>query len=99
MSDLPASRTPDAGRMLNVRDLARDVGMQPVDLVRELVADGVAVAQVTARGYRVASADWNDWLARRQQRCAAAFEQRERRADYVRDREGEPPKRRAVFTR
>ncbi|MBL9077009.1 MAG: hypothetical protein JNL08_05875 [Planctomycetes bacterium] len=85
--------------MRNVRELARELGMQPVDLVRELVADRIEVLPVTKRSYRVSAAAFEEWKLRRQKRLAEQFQQAKRRADYVRGDDEQQPKRRAVFTR
>ncbi|MBL8730320.1 MAG: hypothetical protein JNM25_18020 [Planctomycetes bacterium] len=85
--------------MLNVRDKARELGVQPVDLVRELVDDGVEVLPVSKRSYRVDSVEFEQWRQQRQKRLAERFQQAKRRADHVRGADTEKPKRRAVFTR
>ena len=86
-----------APAMLDVRRLARDLQVQPVDLVRQLVADGIAVLPVSDRVYRVDASAYEAWRERRRQQLADRFQQAERRADHV---QGESkPKRRAAFTR
>lgn len=85
--------------MRNVRDCARELRMQPVDLVRELVEDGVKVEWVSKRSYRVAAAAFAGWREQRQKRLAERFQQDQRRAAYVRGGGAQQPKRRAKFTR
>lgn len=83
--------------MLNVGALARELKMQPVDLVRELLADGVAVLPVSSRSYRVEAEAFHAWREQRRKRLADRFQQSARKAEYVRG--PAKAKRRAVFTR
>lgn len=84
--------------MLDVRKLARELRVQPADLLRELHADGIDVLCVSERVHRVAPAEWERWRELRRQRFVARFEQKDRKAAFVSNGEA-APKRRAAFTR
>lgn len=69
--------------MLNVRDLARHLGVSQVELVRELSDDGVPLLPISVKRWRVAEGDYRAWLERRQARAAEAAAQRRLRMGHV----------------
>ncbi len=81
----------------DLRDYARRLGVQPVVLRRQLVADGVELIEVSPRVHRVEAVAIEGWLELRKQRTREALEQEQRKADYIVGRQ--PKKRRPVFTR
>lgn len=85
--------------MLNVRKCANEVLTTPIDLVREMVADGIEVLQVSKYAWRVEEDDWQKWKSGRAARTAQAVARAERKADSVATSIRERPKRRARFTR
>lgn len=84
--------------MRDVRELARELRVAPVDLVRELVSDGVPVVQITTRVFRVDGQRFASWIDERAKRCRERFVQAERRGRYVKEGVAQP-KRKAAFRR
>lgn len=91
--DAPASSS-----MLCVRKLAGEIGVQPADLLRSLLAHDIDVLSVSDRVHRITPAEWERWNALRRQSLVTRFQQKERKAAFVGKGEA-APKRRATFTR
>jgi hypothetical protein len=70
-------------KMLDVRALARTLGISQVELVRELGDDGVPLVPISAKRWRVAEADYLQWLDRRKAKAAEAAAQRRLRMRHV----------------
>lgn len=87
------------GPMLDVRRLARQLALEPIELVRELQADAVAMLRVGTRRWRVAEADFVQWTAKRQAAAAADAAQARQRARHVAGKVAPATKRRAQFHR
>lgn len=70
-------------RMLDVRVLARSLGIAQSELVREFLDDGVPLVPISAKRWRVAEADYLQWLERRKAKAAEAATQRRLRMGHV----------------
>lgn len=69
--------------MLDVRLLARDLGVQPIELVREMQADDVPLLPVSVKRWRVAEPDWLKWKQDRQAKAAEMARQQQLRMRHV----------------
>lgn len=74
---------PVDGRMLDVRALARSLGIAQAELVREFLDDGVPLVPISAKRWRVAEPDYVAWLDRRRAKAAEAAAQRRLRMGHV----------------
>jgi len=75
--------TADDEPMLDVRRLARSLGVPPIELVRELQADAVPLLPISAKRWRVASSHWSKWKQDRQAKAAEAARQQQLRVRHV----------------
>jgi hypothetical protein len=85
--------------MLDVRDLAHGLGLQPIELVNELLSDDVPLLPLSPKRWRVSEPDYNAWVQRRQQKAAEAAQQRRLRSLHVASKSEPTGKRRAQFRR
>lgn len=69
--------------MLDLRDLARTLGVAQVDLARWLSDDGVPLLQLSAKRWRVAGADYDAWSERRKAKVVQDAAQRRLRMGHV----------------
>lgn len=87
-------------QMLDVRVLAKELSIRPIDLVRELQSDGVPLLPVSAKRWRVAEPDFDAWWQRRQTKASEEARQRQLRMRHVAGAAPQDaPKRRPRFRR
>lgn len=71
-------------KYLDVRALARQLGVEQVELVHEMQDDGLKTLwPVTEKRWRVEAAEYADWRRGRQAKAAAEAEQRRLRRQHV----------------
>lgn len=80
---------------LDVRLCARELAVQPKQLVVQLLKDKVPVTKISDRVWRVRPEDWERWKRARELAAIHDTTQDTRRADFVK----KGPKRRPKFRR
>ncbi|MBK8095634.1 MAG: hypothetical protein IPK26_00900 [Planctomycetes bacterium] len=68
---------------LDVRLLASDLGVQPIELVRELQADGVPLLPVSKKRWRVTEGDYAAWIQARRAKADEEGRQWRMRMQHV----------------
>ena len=68
---------------LDVRLLASELGVQPIELVRELQADGVPLLPVSKKRWRVTEGDYAGWIQARRTKAQEEGRQWRMRMQHI----------------